>query len=350
MTCFHPVEMYYWYDHEGNRVCSHSQKDASRHIHFKMNRPCGQCIGCQLDRSLEVAVRATHEAKCYDHNCFITLTVDPEHLNEVFPHGSLNKRSFQLFAKRLRKEFHGLTFVPCPGFRTGKSWNYTPIRFLWCGEYGDHGLRPHYHACVFNFDFEDKYPFQIRHGVTYYRSPTLERLWPYGFSTIGELNFQTAAYLARYVTKKIKITDSMWNAFMSGELSDNSAVLNDIDKYTDPITGEIDGKMKEFIEFPRGYGLGRLYYEKFKSDFYHPDRKESGVHIDRKGKVVTIRTPKYYDSIYKTSNPKELDLIKRGRVERARAHSSDNTPDRLAAREEVQLARFGKLKRSLEND
>ena len=64
--------------------------------------PCGQCIGCLLERSRQWAMRCSHEASLYDENCFITLTYDDEHLP---PDGCLNKEHFQKFMKRLRKRF-----------------------------------------------------------------------------------------------------------------------------------------------------------------------------------------------------------------------------------------------------
>ena len=42
--------------------------------------PCGQCIGCRLDRSRAWADRCLLEASQYPHNCFLTLTYDDEHL------------------------------------------------------------------------------------------------------------------------------------------------------------------------------------------------------------------------------------------------------------------------------
>ena len=39
-------------------------------------------------------------------------------------------------------------------------------------------------------------------GHNVYRSAILEKLWPFGFSTIGAVTFESAAYVARYVMKK----------------------------------------------------------------------------------------------------------------------------------------------------
>lgn len=144
--------------------------------------PCGQCLGCRLERSRQWAVRCMHEASLYDRNCFITLTYDDDNLPAD---RSLHYSHFQLFMKRLRKA-HG-----------------DGIRFYMCGEYGEKKGRPHYHACLFNFNFDDLTLWQERRGTKLYRSKSLERLWPYGFSTVGGVTFQSAAYVARYIMKKV---------------------------------------------------------------------------------------------------------------------------------------------------
>ena len=44
-------------------------------------------------------------------------------------------------------------------------------------EYGDKLMRPHYHACLFGFDFPDRVLWSIRDNVRLYRSSILEKLW-----------------------------------------------------------------------------------------------------------------------------------------------------------------------------
>ena len=94
--------------------------------------------------------------------------------------------NFQLFMKRLRKK------------------HKHKIRFFHCGEYGEKNQRPHYHALIYNHDFSDKRLFKERKNIKLYTSKELEELWPYGFSTIGDVTFQSSAYVARYIMKKTK--------------------------------------------------------------------------------------------------------------------------------------------------
>lgn len=114
--------------------------------------PCGQCIGCRLEHSRQWAIRCLHEASLHEHNCFLTLTFDDEHLPKS---ESLDVRDLQLFMKRLRKEY-------------GKG-----IRFYACGEYGEKYYRPHYHLCLFNHDFHDKYLWKMSNDKPLYRSKSL---------------------------------------------------------------------------------------------------------------------------------------------------------------------------------
>lgn len=76
--------------------------------------PCGNCVGCRLERSRQWAMRCVHEASLYQNNCFVTLTYNDESLRrlnrrvdldtgEIFC--SLNKRDVMLFMKKLRKRF-----------------------------------------------------------------------------------------------------------------------------------------------------------------------------------------------------------------------------------------------------
>ena len=188
MSCFHPITAY--------RLAGQKTKDGQRNaITFDPSKaipfsefkvPCGQCIGCRLAKSREWAARCVVEAKSHKTNMFLTLTYDDAHFPED---GSLHYEHFQLFMKRMRKYFMS---------RFGQT-----LRFFMCGEYGDKLGRPHFHAIIFGVTFVDKKLWSIRRGNNLYRSATLEKLWPFGFSSIGAVNFETAAYVARYVTKKI---------------------------------------------------------------------------------------------------------------------------------------------------
>ena len=118
----------------------------------------------------------------------MTLTYDDEHLPKT---GSLVPEDLQKFLKKLRRfiEYHG---------------SDKKIRFFACGEYGDNFCRPHYHAIIYNLDIPDLKRFSTSFsGDTYYTSNTINSIWKNGYVIIGQVTFESCAYVARYVTKKI---------------------------------------------------------------------------------------------------------------------------------------------------
>lgn len=126
--------------------------------------PCGQCIGCRLERSRQWAIRLMKELKLHDRSSFLTLTYTDAALPKTrsgVP--TLVLEDVQLFLKRLR--FH---FAP------------SRLRFFQCGEYGEQTLRPHHHMILFGEDFcKDRERVRDSHsGFPQYESPLLNSLWP----------------------------------------------------------------------------------------------------------------------------------------------------------------------------
>ena len=74
---------------------------------LKMEVACGQCLTCRVEKSRQWATRIVHEASLYDDNCFITLTYDDDKMPRLWTGGpgTLVKKDFQDFMKRLRKRF-----------------------------------------------------------------------------------------------------------------------------------------------------------------------------------------------------------------------------------------------------
>lgn len=265
--------------------------------------PCGQCVGCRLERSRQWATRCLHEASLHSENAFITLTYDPANYP---PGGSLDYSHFQKFLKRLRKQI-----------------SPKPVRFYMCGEYGPELQRPHYHACLFGVDFPDKIPWKkTESGSTIYRSAFLERLWPFGFSSVGDVNFESAAYVARYIMKKI-----------TGDLAASHY------ENIDPDTGEIVSRVPEFTHMSLKPGIGRRWFEKWSSDIYPHD------YVVVRGKKS--RPPRYYDILQAIKTPEAMESTRLERVLRGRVHVDDNTDERLAAREAVASARLNQFPRKL---
>lgn len=143
--------------------------------------PCGKCEQCRIEQSSQYATRAIMESQKWPKNAFLTLTYDNEHLPKK---RTLKKADLQKFWKRLRK--------------SGEK-----IRYLACGEYGPTTRRPHYHAIVFNYWPEDCQIHSLNHEEDIlYTSKKLEKIWGNGYVIIAPVNYETCAYVARYVVKK----------------------------------------------------------------------------------------------------------------------------------------------------
>ncbi len=192
-----------------------------------------------------------------------------------------------------------------------------------CGEYGDENLRPHYHACLFNCTFGDLVVEQSGQGITTYSSPTLQKLWPYGFCTIGELNFDTAAYTAGYILKKV-----------TGKKADDEYLRSDEDGAAFWVT-------PPYVTMSLKPGIGKTFYEKYKKDFFPSD--ESPV----PGKGIIKKVPRYYEKILEQSDPNLHAMVKELRQEFIKAHGSDFTPERLKQKYECQKARQSRKQRTL---
>lgn len=258
------------------------------YIDLRVDVPCGRCIGCRLERSRQWAMRCVHESQLYDDNCFITLTYDDDHLPVG---GSLVKADFQKFMKRLRKRFG------------------SGVRYYHCGEYGDQTNRPHHHACLFNFDFDDKKLLTIAgrssDAPPIFTSDVLSQLWTFGLHTIGNVTFESASYVARYIMKKI-----------NGDMADK----------------HYNGRIPEYTTMSRRPGIGFDWYKKFKCDVFPNDE------VILRGGVVS-KPPRYYDNLCMEEDPKLMAILK-GRRARSSRDNPNNRDDRLAQREVSEVARL----------
>lgn len=299
MSCYHPLVAYKDY---ANRVRFGEPPAIPEDKQFLYGKiesftvPCGKCIGCRIDRSKEWALRMVLEAKCHEENSFITLTYDDEHLPK---NGSLDFDELQRFFKRLRKKI-----------------GFEKIRYYAVGEYGKKLSRPHFHAIIFGFDFPDKWLWSHTGAGYLYRSPTLESVWGLGYSTVGAVSFESCAYCARYVQKKLYGADEV-----------------DLKAY-------YQGRVPEAARMSRRPGIARKFFDDNCGDFYPKD------FITVKG--VRYKPARYFDKLYKESHPEEFLQVKVKRLEKVLECVENNTPDRLAAREFLLSERTKKLVRAFE--
>jgi len=305
MPCFSPLQA--WRTSKGEIVFWRRQDAINE---FKL--PCGGCEGCLLERSRQWAVRCMHEAQLWEKNCFITLTYeDPP------PWNSLVHSDFQKFMKRLRKRFKGdKEYIDD---RTGKSSH--PIRFYMAGEYGSARGRPHYHACIFNFAFEDlKFLRRTNSGSDLYRSAQLESLWPYGFSSVGDVTFESAAYVARYVMKK-----------------QNQDI--DVHAPVDLETGEVIERLPEYNRMSLKPGIGANFVDKYKSDVFPNDYVVVNGH--------KAKPPRYYFKRLQQQDPDLYEQVEYSRAMKGLESCEENTVERLGARQKVLQAKLKQLQRNL---
>ena len=171
-------------------------------------------------------------------------------------------------------------------------------------------------------DFDDKQAIRYLGSSLLSRSPLLERLWPYGHSSVGRLTFESAAYVARYVMKKI-----------TGDLADTHYQV------VDESTGEITNLVPEFCHMSLKPGIGATWLEKYYSDVY-----PNGLCVSR---GVEALPPRYYDKLNKRRSRLDHDELVAQREASAAARYADNTVDRLRVREQVAAARVALNKRRL---
>lgn len=302
MPCFYPLKGYKsrFVSPEGKQKIIFGPPDGFVDITQPVSVPCGQCIGCRLEYSRQWAMRCVHESTLYENNQFITLTYDSSHVPQD---ASLSKRELQLFFKRLRKSF-------------GEG-----VRYFACGEYGEKSLRPHYHACVFNLDLPDRVKIRDSSSGGLYYSALLEKIWGKGMCTTGDVTFESAAYVARYVTKKIK-------GKALEEVNDRG--LLPYERW-DSETGEFWRVEPEFVLMSRGSkklktgGIGKGWFEKWSSDCYPSDS------VVFRGKEMT--PPKYYDGLMEKHDETLIKELKEKRKAKAFKHEKEVMPERLEARD-----------------
>lgn len=289
--------------------------------------PCGQCIGCKLERSKKWAARCVHEASTNQSNSFITLTFSDRYINPEHTLEKAKVSEFTKFVKRFRERIRP-----------------TKVSYFHCAEYGyqyekdDHKKlypikdslgrdlvgRPHHHALIFGYDFPDKvYYKDTPAGMPIYRSEILEGLWPFGYSSVGAITFESAAYVARYCVKKL-----------NGERAEAKCAqgLRHYERLLE--NGEIVTLEPEYTTMSNG--IGKKWMKLYEQEI-----------IDHDSVVISgkeIQTPRYYlDQLPED----EFEKIKCKRIKAQKLRAHDNTSDRLESKEKVKLAQSKMLKRGL---
>lgn len=261
-TCLSPIK--------AHRTIDGNIQFTAKDSHTELFLPCGQCIGCRLNHAESWAIRMTHEAQLHDQNCFITLTYNDENLP---PNGSLNYDHVTKFIKKLRKVLSKTQYK---------------IKYYRVGEYGENLSRPHYHLILFGFDFSAKLRYhgeenehihwRTKNGNKYYVSTLLSKLWGVGHAELGEVNYNTCMYVAKYITKKVNGRQK---------------------------TAHYGGLEQEKASMSKKEAIGKQWLQQYWSDIYPHDHC---IHNSKKLKV-----PKYYDKWLEKNNPTLYGQIKQNR-------------------------------------
>ncbi|QCQ84964.1 replication initiator protein [Blackfly microvirus SF02] len=295
MTCYGPTIAYYSKELNptGKRSLVFNKQLSQSGIPIKL--PCGQCIGCRMEKARQWAVRCMHEKRMHPTSlsAFLTLTYSDEFLPEG---NTLVKRDLQLFMKRLRLE------------------RPAGVRFFACGEYGDQRQRAHYHVLLFNEGFPDRRLYsKSKAGHDQYTSKELDALWGLGACYIGEVTYESCAYVARYIMKKV-----------SGDPARD---------YYQTLTpdGVLIDRVPEFVTMSRRPGIGFTWFQKHHGEAFQHDS------IIANGKEAPI--PSYYNKLYEKLDPNHLIRLKRKRRLLQVLRKPDNTKARLRIRETVALAK-----------
>lgn len=228
--------------------------------------PCGHCPECNSKYSKMWADRCLLEMQFHNTCYFVTLTYDDEHLNEQ----SLNKRDWQLFMKRLRKD------------------QPHRLMFFMCGEYGNLNLRKHYHAIIYDLELPPDDLIEVgtsKSGYPVHISPYLERVWKNGRVTCEVANWNTVCYTARYCTKKLYGDDT--------ELYEQNNLL------------------PPFTLCSKRPAIGLKWFE------LHPDYLYDFAYLpmpDGNGNSVRITTNRYFDKRMELYNPDKLSVEKIRRI------------------------------------
>jgi len=168
--------------------------------------PCGSCVGCQISRAREWAIRCTLEQQLHPVVSFVTLTYADRYCPPT-----LSRYDLSLFVRYMRRS-------------VGK------FRFFGCGEYGERRQRPHYHALLFGTaDLE-----------------AAQRAWSKGFVTMEPVTPARISYTAGYCAKKLGFHRP------KGEEVDYS-------------TGEVYVHQPPFLQMSRRPGIGGDFRKHWRS-------------------------------------------------------------------------------------
>lgn len=262
--------------------------------------PCGKCIGCRIEYSRQWANRMMLELQYHDSAYFVTLTYS----DDFIPHNPVADQDtgeYKYDSYTLRKD-HLSKFIK----HVRKHFPNQNIRFYGVGEYGSKTIRPHYHIIVFGLVLDDLDLYKrTPQGDCLYTSRSLNECWSnfigfdshgvprydqIGWCVVAPVTWETCAYVARYVNKKM--SGPLENWFISQNMQNPFSLMS------------------------RRPGIGKQWY------IDHPDFYEKEFINLRTGtKGIKFRAPRYFDKlleedcpeIYQSRKEEKTEFFKRSR-------------------------------------
>lgn len=332
MSCTKPLHGY---------VSSHNHPSGKTKFTFDVAKsidgkvmyiPCGSCDSCCMKQAAVKGFQSELEASMNgdygDHNTYLTVTFDNEHLA---PDLGLHHEDWQEFAQALRDKERS----------DAKKENRKPatIKFSMCGEYGKASARnnwiarPHFHAIIFNYKFDDVEPESTNDfGQILYSSESCATLWGRGNIKIGEVSSASANYVARHNDKKL--TNGKNRILVDAEGKRYMMIWNSN-------TGKRNRVRPEYSQSSNRPGIGKKWYDKFKSDIYEvaPRGLISCGHYADFPQIKASQhyrlPPPYFDTLFERENPAAMAEIKAARVVEAQTHAADNTHERLETKAKI---------------
>ena len=140
-----------------------------------------------------------------------------------------------------------------------------------------------------------------------HHSEELTKIWGRGYTTVGDCTFESAAYVARYVLKKI-----------NGDEAEEHYQLSD------PTTGEITNIEPEFTTCSTG--IGRDWFEKYRHDL------DKGF-LTMRG--IKMRAPNYYKKRYQEKYEDDYAYIAEQNRINADPLNIELTNNRLRVKEKI---------------
>lgn len=288
---------------------------------------CGQCLECRCQYAQQWANRIMLEAQYHDESYMLTLTYDDEHVPRMWPYEYKDFTDDPLSYYDAHGRFDATKYfsdmpywhyycnprtgiverLPCKRYRGDEVYTLEPkdlqdfvkrlrdqqhyhhsntIRYYGVGEYGTEKHRPHYHIIVFGLHLDDVVETGTnKHGTVLHDSATIHRLWGKGITEVSPLNWEDAAYCARYTTKKLGKAETDF-------YKENCLV-------------------PEFTRMSLKPAIGAQYYQEHKDEIYKHDE----IHLSTAKGGRTVKPPRYYDKLYDDVYPAEMAEVKGNRQE-----------------------------------